>query len=361
LPQISVRGELPTTFGLDFDVDSEYTYFERSESITGSRLDLRPGVRMPLRTAGAYVEPSLSWSYTTYALNNTAAGVEDSPSRSAPIASLDAGLTFERLTGSRQQRLQTFEPRFLYLYVPYRDQTDLPVFDTAEPDLNLVQLFSENRYVGPDRLGDANQLSVGFTTRLLDSNSGRQYLSATAGQAYYFDTPRVVLPNEPVLAYNSSNMVAQLEISAFKDWNVRMGSQWDPHETRSEKGEARVQYSPAHDKVINVGYRFRRDSLEQWEASFAWPVTDTWSSYGGITYSMKDDATIGRFAGFQYSSCCWKVRVVAREYVSSRTGETNSDIQLQLELNGLAGVGSGVDAFLERSIRGYSPLPSEMP
>ncbi len=359
LPQISVRGSLPDTWlGLDASLDSEYTYFDRDDSLTGSRIDLRPGVRLPLQTAGGYIEPAVSWSFTAYDLSNTG-GTDESPTRSAPIASLDAGLTFERPTGSRQQRLQTFEPRLLYLYVPYRDQADLPIFDTAEPDLNLVQLFSDNRYAGPDRLGDANQLSAGFTTRLLDSSTGRQYLSATAGQAYYFDTPRVVLPNEPVTGNVSSNLLAQLEVTAFQDWNVRMGMQWDPHETRSEKGQASIQYAPAHNKVANLGYRFRRDSVEQWDASVAWPLTDTWSSYGGVTYSLEDSTTISRFAGLEYRACCWKVRVVAREYVSSRTGETDSDIQLQLELNGLASLVPGVDAFLERSIRGYSVLPPD--
>lgn len=363
LPQISIAGQFPSAlFGFDAGLETEYTYFQRdSSSVTGSRFDFHPGIKLPLQSAGAFIEPSLSWRYTAYDLDNVAPGAETSPSRSAPIASIDAGLTFERLAGSRQQRVHTFEPRILYLYVPYRDQSSLPVFDTGEPDLNLVQLYRDNRYVGPDRLGDANQLSVGFTTRLLDRESGRQFLSATAGQAYYFDSPRVVLPNEPVLGYKSSNLLAQMEVSAFKNWNARMGVQWDPHETRSEKGEARLQYAPAYNKVANVGYRFRRGSLEQWDASVAWPVTDTWTTYGGMTYSLKDEATINQFAGLEYRSCCWKARIVARKYVSSRTGETDSDVQLQLELNGLASLVPGVDAFLERSIRGYSVLPPATP
>ncbi len=100
-------------------------------------------------------------------------------------------MVFERLFGSRKQRLSTIEPRFMYLYVPYRDQDDLPVFDTEMADLNLVQLFRTNRYVGGDRLGDANQVAIGFTSRWLDADTGEQYIAATVGQAYYFDRPRV--------------------------------------------------------------------------------------------------------------------------------------------------------------------------
>ena len=118
------------------------------------------------------------------------------PTRTAPILSLDAGLVFEREAGERRQFVHTLEPRLRYTWIPFRDQDDLPLFDTALPDLNLVQLFRTNRYVGADRLGDANELAAGLTTRLLRAENGQQYLTATIGQRFYFESPRVVLPGE---------------------------------------------------------------------------------------------------------------------------------------------------------------------
>lgn len=365
LPQVSAYGEwddLP--FGLTAAVDTEAAYFTRSESVTGGRFDVSPSVRMPLRRPGFHVEPSARWRYTTYDLEDTDPLQDSTPSRSLPEYSLDIGLAFERYWGSRQQRLQTLEPRLMYVYVPYRDQSDLPLFDTTAADLNLVQLFRSNRYVGLDRVSDTNQLSVGITTRLFDSEDGRQFISATLGQAKYFEPTRTRLPGETVDDTGSSDLIGELDITAFQDWNVRLGVQWDQGETRSERGDALIQYSPAPDRVINLGYRFRRagsfsgDAVEQIDASFAWPVAQQWSLYGRMVYSLEDDASIENFAGLEYRSCCWGLRLVARRYVSNREGETEDSILLQLELNGLSNVGEHADAFLERSIRGYSPRSS---
>jgi LPS-assembly protein len=358
LPQIAVRGLFPDLdFGLTADLGGEFVNFDREEGVVGRRIDVWPQFRLPLRAPGMYVEPAASWRYTAYDLDETAPGADRRPSRSMPVFSVDSGLTFERPSGSRDQRLITLEPRIFYLYVPYRDQSALPIFDTGVPDLNLFQLFRSNRYVGPDRFGDANQLSFGLTTRMFDQATGRQLLSASVAQAFFFDQPRVTLPDEPPETDDWSDIVALLELTAYDNWNVNMGIQWDPAQTRSERGEIRLQYQPRYDSVVNLGYRFRRDSVEQIEGSVAWPVARDWSVYARMVYSLQDERTLERLFGFEYRACCWRLRLVSRRYVSSRTGESDSSIQLQLELNGLSSVGVAADAFLEHSIRGYSARP----
>jgi LPS-assembly protein len=261
----------------------------------------------------------------------------------------------------------------MYLYVPYRNQDDLPVFDTGTPDLNLVQLFRTNRFVGPDRLGNANQLTYGVTSRLLNADTGQQFISATVGQAYYFDRPLISLPGEVLEDPETSDIVAELDLRAYADWNVRMGLQWDPGDTRSEKGEVQLQYQPDYDRVVNLGYRFRRgnlqqpsdslafrpDDLEQVDGSVAWPVSHDWSVYARMVYSLEDEKSLDRFVGLEYRSCCWRLRLVGRRYVRDRTGDLDTSVLLQLELNGLSNVGVGADAFLERSIRGYSTSPPD--
>jgi LPS-assembly protein len=364
LPQLAVRAAFPDQFAnLQFGLDMElgnFTHNYDDRLTTGWRMDVAPEIRWPLRGAGVYLEPAASWRYTSYRLDDTGPSLlERSPSREAPIASVDGGLIFERPAGSRGQRIATLEPRFMYLYVPFRDQTDLPVFDTATADLNLVQLFRTNRYIGADRLSDANQISIGVTSRLLDADTGKQFISGTIGQAYYFDEPRVALPGEVLDDPEFSDLIAELDITAFGDWNVGMGVQWDPSETRSEKGDVQVQYKPAFDRVVNVGYRFRRGNIEQVEGSVAWPIGEDWSAYGRLVYSLEDHTSLDQFAGLEYRSCCWRIRAVARRYVSDRTGDTDTSFLLQLELNGLSSVGVGADAFLERSIRGYSAGPPE--
>jgi LPS-assembly protein len=355
LPQLGIRGYFPgQPYGLTFGVDGEFSNFVRNDGVTGLRFDIAPEIRMPLRGSGIYLEPAASWRYTTYDLDDIEPGADTNPHRSAPVLSVDGGMTFERNVGEQGRRLQTFEPRFMYLYVPYRNQDHLPVFDTGEPDFNPVQLFRTNRYLGPDRLSNANQVSIGVTSRLLDSNTGQQFIAGTIGQAYYFDEPMVSLPGVPLDDTESSDIVAELDLTAYENWNIRMGVQWDPGDSYSEKGDVHVQYRPAPDRVINAGYRFRRDNIEQVDSSVAWPIGNRWSAYARMVYSLEDDTTLDQFAGFEYRACCWRLRFVGRRYVSNRDGDIDTSFLLQLELNGLSSVGVGADAFLERSIRGYS-------
>lgn len=358
VPRLVARGLYEKgPLGLTYALDGEAVYFPRDEGVTGGRVDVEPGISWPVTGPGYYFVPRGAYRYTQYELGSVPEPGDNNPSRSAPIGSIDAGMIFERPAGERAQRLLTFEPRVLYLYVPFRDQADLPVFDTALPDLNIVQLFRRNRYVGADRLSDSNQLSAGATARLIDVENGRQYLSATLGQAWYFDAPRVTLPAEPAVVREYSNLVGEIDLTAYQDWNLSLGIEWNPDATQSEKGELSIQYRPAPDRVMNAGYRFRRGLIEQADASIAWPVARRWNVYAGAVYSLRDETLIEEFAGLEYGSCCWKLRAVYRQYVSSRTGERDSSIAVQLELSGLSNVGVPADAFLEGAIRGYSRPP----
>lgn len=242
-----------------------------------------------------------------------------------------------------------------YTYIPFRDQTDLPIFDTALPDLNLVQLFRGNRYVGADRLGDANELAAGLTTRLLRAESGQQYLTATIGQRFYFESPRVVLPGEVAETRNASNLVGDIELTAWRNWSARVAVEYDAEESNTLRGEASVQYRLRPDTVVNLGYRYREGLLEQWDAAVAWRLSPAWQVFARQVYSTREDESIDRFAGFEYGGCCWRARLLARNYVSNRTGESDNSVLLQVELTGLSSVGTRNDTFLERGIRGYSP------
>jgi LPS-assembly protein len=356
VPRIYARGDWLTsgTLPLNYGFDTEFVLFQHSDTVQGWRFNASPQVALDFQGAGYFLRPAAGIDTTRYQLQHLPPGADRSPGRTLPMFSLDAGLQFERDSGRRGQRRMTLEPRLMYLYVPYRDQADLPVFDTAEPDLNWVELFRTNRYTGIDRISDANQLATGFTTRLFSARTGTRFLSMTVGQAFYFSTPRVVLPDEPPLAGHRSDLIAQVELQAFKNWTVSSGVQWDEQESRTGKGDAQVRYQPEARSVVNLGYRYQRDRQEQVDFSTAWPVSDQWRIYGRTVYSLRDTKSIEQLAGFEFSSCCWNVRAVARDYVSRRSGERDRSIFLQLELKGLSSVGQAADAFLENAIRGYS-------
>jgi LPS-assembly protein len=363
VPQLQVRANFPDQpYGLTYGMDLEVDNFTHNLGVnpTGWRVDAVPEIRMPLRANGLYLEPAAAFRYTTYSLDGVAPGQDEAPSRAQPILSVDGGLVLERESGSRRQRLQTLEPRFKYLYVPFRNQSDLPVFDTVLPDLNLVELFRTNRYVGPDRQSDANQVAIGLTSRLLNAETGEQFISATIGQAYYFATPQVRLPNEVLPPGGYSDFVAELDVRAYRNWNIGMGVQWTPSETQTQRADVHLQYRPRHDQVANFGYRFRRGTLEQIEGSIGWPVSDQFSAYARMVYSLKDEKSLDQFAGLEYRACCWRVRAVARRYVTNRTGDRDTAFLLQLEFNGLSNVGVAADAFLERAIQGYSFRPPDL-
>jgi LPS-assembly protein len=365
VPRIAVSADygLGAAELVHYGIDSELVDFQRATGVTGWRADLTPAVSLDLTGPGYFLRPALAWRATQYQLANLAPGAARSPSRTVSIASLDAGLVFERDAGSSADRKLTLEPRVLYLDVPYRNQDQLPVFDSALPDLNPVELFRTNRYVGADRVSDANQLSAGVTSRLLDAHDGRQFLAATLGQAYYFETPRVTLPGELPSTEKRSNFVAQLAVTAFRHWSADAGVQWDPQTQSSERTQVNLQYKSARDSVINLGYRYERAVFEQVELSGAWPIRSRWNVFVRDVYSLRDHYGLERFAGFEYRACCWRVRLGARRYVnshdSSRPQETG--IWLQLELAGLASVGSASDVSLTETIRGYTPLEATTP
>ena len=340
---------------LRYGLDSEVVNFDRETGVTGWRVDLMPTASLNLDGPGYFLRPALAWRTTHYELNNSTPGESRAPSRTLPLASFDTGLLFEHDSGSPGQRKLTLEPRVLYLYVPYRNQDNLPLFDTALPDLYPVELFRTNRYVGADRVGDADQVSVGLTSRLLDARDGRQFLAVTFGQTYYFQNPRVRLPDEMVRTDKRSDFVAQVALTAFRNWGADLGLQWDPQSSSSERAHVNLQYKRAGEQVVNIGYRFERGTLEQAEVSGAWPVSRSWNAFVRGVYSLRDDKALERFVGFEYRACCWRARFGGRRFVSTHAGSQDTGVFLQLELTGLASVGSASDAFLTEAIRGYAP------
>jgi len=351
---LMARGYWPDLMlGLSAGLDSELVRFERNLGVTGTRLNVAPRLSLPLGNPGIYLTPTLEWEFTGYTLENTLPGEETNPSRNTPIFSLDSGLVLDRYTGGKRNLISTLEPRMQYVYIPYKRQDDLPIFDTGVPDFNLVQLFRQDRFAGPDRVGDTNHLGAGLTSRLLDPDNGRQYLSATIGGQYYFENQRVTLPGVTPEERNSSDLFAELDFGFFNRWSLGLATQWQPTERVSQKNVVRIQYKPKDDRVINLGYRMQRDELEQTDLSFSWPVGQNWNAVGRWNYSLPDGKTLDSLVGLEYESCCWAIRLVTRRYIASRSGDRDSSIMLQFNFKGLSNLGSPVEKVLAMGILGY--------
>jgi LPS-assembly protein len=353
LPRLVAIGHWQGTSGFGSEVSSELVDFQRRTGPTGWRGWVQPGVEYNYVQPGFYVRPYAGWNLTAYDLQD-APTTDATPSRNMPILSLDSAMQLERITGSGSARLLTLEPRVKYVYIPYRDQSTLPVFDTDLPDPNFVSLFSDNRFVGPDRIGDANEVTMAVTTRMLEASTGQQYLSATIGQAVQFTQSRVTLPGEPLDTSKRSDLVADIDLTAYRHWNLHYDLAWNPQSSLTEKSLLSLQYLRSGTQVINLGYRFTRGTVDQADASAAWPVGRHWDVYARSVYSFLDKQWVDNFAGFQYHESCWGMRFVVRDAITNRTGTRQTSWYLQLELRGLSNVGSGADSFLHASIQGYS-------
>jgi LPS-assembly protein len=354
LPQVAVNGYWPNNpLGFEYRLQSELAYFNRDTGTTGLRANLRPQVAVPLRFGALSVDSSAAFDYTAYSLDKTTPGATQSPSRSLPIYSVSIATMLERAWGKDSVWLQSIEPRVQFVHVPYEDQSDMPVFDTIQPDFDIVQLFRTNRYVGLDRLGDTDQLNVGITTRLMRSADGSQVLTATVGETRYFSTRDVTLPGEDPSDDSSSDYIAELGMNINNRWNLDLGYQWDSDENVTRMAEARVMYKPAPNKIVNVSYRYRRDSLRELDITGAWPISDRWSFVGRYDYSLLDNQVLESFFGLEYSTCCWGLRLVTQRNLTSRDGDSDTAVTLQLLLKGFGGPGSRPEQLLDRGTLGY--------
>ena len=356
LPRAFGRWEQPLQDWLSAGVDAEAVRFHHPERPGGGRLDVKPWISMPLQGNSWFITPKLAWRYTGYQLDDAlVAGTGgNSPSRSLPIASFDAGVFFDRSTTiGGTSYLQTLEPRLYYLNVPYRDQDHLPLFDTRPMTFSWGQLFRDNRYTGADRQTDANQLTVAVSTRLLRQSDGREKFSASLGQIRYFDESRVTVPGEVPVERGKSAWVGDASWAVNDRWSIGGSYQWDPKFRRKDLASLRTRYLIGDDGIANFGYRYRRDLLEQVDFNFLYPVNPSWSVVGRYYYSLHDDQLLEGFAGVQWDSCCMAARVVVRRYLHNRMGDLGNSIQLELELKGLGSAGPDTESRLRRAILGY--------
>jgi len=207
--------------------------------------------------------------------------------------------------------------------------------------------------VGADRIADTDQTSLGFTTRIIDNETGRERFSATFGQIRYHSAQGVNLPGTATVNEGTTEYLAEVGMRLYGNWNLNAAYQWNEDTRTTTRAEARLQYRPGKGRLLNIAYRFRRGSLEQTDVSAVLPVGGRWNLVGRHNFSLRDKTNLESFAGIEYDACCWRLRVVGRRYVSRRTGEVDNSVALQLELKGLTSVGDPADKLLERGILGY--------
>jgi len=361
LPQLLASGARQNVYGFDWQVAGELSNFRHPVLPNGQRFIVYPTLSFPMRQSYGYVIPKIGYHFTRYNLSDNAVGLE-SDSRAVPISSLDAGLFFERpMTWGTRAFLQTLEPRLYYLNVAFRDQTKLPNFTTAETDFNFQRIFAENRFVGGDRIGDANQLTLALTSRLIESATGLERFKAGFGQVYYFTPPRVTL-TETTAGNKYSDILGFASSQMSPSVSVDLGWQYTPNLSRSEKVTVAARYSPEPGSIVNAAYRYARgvvdpvdpnfSGIQQVDLSTQWPVLRNVSALARWNWSIKDRKLLEGLAGFEYNAGCWQVRAVAHRFITA-TQTYSTSFQIQLELSGLTRIGINPLETIRQNITGY--------
>jgi LPS-assembly protein len=355
VPQLSFNTSVNNIAGLiDTALPAEFVHFRHQTLVEGTRAGLNPTFSLPLLTSGWFLTPKAGIRQVSYSLNQTSSGQQETPQVAIPWFSADTGLIFEREARFFGESLtQTLEPRLFYVNVPYRNQDQLPIFDTALADFNFPQLFSENRFTGGDRFGDANQATLALTSRFLNQN-GQEAFRATLGQRYYFRDERVGLtPTSPLRTSLESDVLASVGGRLFRHWTFDSTMQYNRFDQRTERFTASVRYNPELAKVVNASYRFSRETLRQIDLSAQWPISAGWYGVGRYNYSFLDKRLLEGLAGVEYNAGCWVFRaVVQRLQAAAQVAATG--FFLQLEFNGVGQIGTD-DAvtLLSRNVPGY--------
>lgn len=342
------------------NVKGGYGRFEAPDQLSGDRLHFWPTLGYRFGNIGASLTPRVALDAVRYWLAQPVAhGDSTAPGMVDPVYDVDARLRFDRLFG-RGRWLQTFEPRLFYLYVPYRNQNDFPVFDTSEAPFDTLQVFSTNRFLGSDRLENANQLAAGFTSRLFRGDSGQEVASFTLGQIFYFQPRRVTLPGQTAVDNPRSAYAAEARVNLGASWSGYAAGEWDPYHDIVENSDVGVEYHPRTNEVFNLGYTYEYGTLDQTNLSFALPLNRRWSIVGLWDYSIFGHTTLETFAGVQYDTCCWIFRILDRRFVVpaangslTNGAQTNSAVYFELTLKGLGSLGHTLISFLRQDIEGY--------
>jgi LPS-assembly protein len=300
-----------------------------------------------------FFEPGLQLAFTDYQLEDNPG--DDSIQRTLPTLDIDSGLVFERVAGSEDQLLQTLEPRLYYLYTPYDNQDDIPDFDTSLNARTYNNLFRNNRFTGADRIGDANQVTLGLTSRIYKKEGGDELMNARIGQALYFEDRRVSLDGSRDDA-SRSDAIAELDVSPNSNWKMSARLVYSEEQDKLSDKDFSVGYRDDR-LVANLGYYFTEDELEQGLASMVYPLNERWTFVAKYHYSLQYRKPVENLLGVTYESCCWGLKILA-----SQTGqdfedfdETTNSIYFELTFKGLGQAGEDIDKQLSVAIPGYDP------
>ncbi len=378
LPQLSSTYARTNIGGFDYSINVDYTRFQsdsaRTAQANGERAYSLMQLSYPMSAPAGYLKPKLQWHATSYQFDSALGNGDNVASRVVPTFSLDSGLVFERDTTLFGRDLrQTLEPRAFYVRTPFRDQSFLPNYDSGANDFNLATIYTENAFVGNDRISDSNLLTMGVTTRFLNPDTGAESARLGVAQRLRFTDQNVTLPGALPAADRISDLLLGSSIRWNPSWTFDGTVQFNPTTEQSNRSTLGARYNPGSYRTVTLAYRYQRDLSEQLDIGWQWPINDLWGdrgqylgaglgqgdgrwySVGRLNYSMNESKLVDSVVGFEYDAGCWLSRVVLERLQTSAI-TASQRIMFQLEFVGFSRLGVNPLKSLKDNIPNYQNL-----
>ncbi len=322
LPQISFHSyQNNISPYLEADLFSELSVFASDDYKNDSavRLHIEPTLRMPINFSAGSLQGEFKLMHTMYQQSD-ANEQNKSISRTLPQLRITGNVNFEReVKFFGEGLLQTLEPQIQYLYVPYKDQSEINLYDTALLRDDYAGLFRARGFSGLDRILDANQLTIGMTTRIKDMNN-KESLKLSIGQTYYFKQSQLTLDSnnttqDAMQRFNSSALAGEIDFNFNNQWHFSQALQLDDNHTKINQSKLTVDYRISDSKLVQFSHRFIKDinnsKINQLGLKMVWPIDEKWTVVGNFYRDLNLNRTIDRFIGLQYESCCWAIQFKA--------------------------------------------------
>ena len=384
---------LPTGPATTFSAD--YTRF--SYNIAGNLPVTAPGVysqadrtvikgamALPQVTPGYYITPKVSFQSNMYnATPFVTGGAPVAQGFTIPTFSLDSALAFERDASELKgffgrDMLLTMEPRAFYVYTPYQSQAQTPLFDTADAGFGVSQIFSENTFIGNDRVADNNAATLGLTSRMIEANTGAERANVTIAQKQQFTGQRVGLNGtilnpttySDTLGSGSVRLLGNFSADVFGQYNTQLnkfvqttvGGSWRPTQGRSLNFGYRNVWSPPVQASIQNNQTFTPSSTttDQYNISGQWPLTREVSVLGRWGYDALTTKTLNTLVALEWSRDCWTFRG-AYSQVLNTSQITTTQVLFQVEFKGFGSAGSNPVDIMKLNVPGYMPTSKPIP
>ncbi|MDB2386204.1 LPS assembly protein LptD [Shewanella sp.] len=388
MPQFNFNYHNPEHWnGFELGFMSEATHFEHQDKdyVTATRLHMEPSISYPIYGPAGSLTSEVKLLQTNYWQDNissqSTSQLDSTVNRTLPQLRIHGQINFERLTNYFNSNYrQTLEPQFQYLYVGYEDQSNIGIYDTAQLQEDYNGLFRDRRFSGLDRIADANQLTLGLTTKLFNEGN-REIFKFSLGQIIYFTNSRVGQQNvkgsnDTYLTNTSSSaLAAELTAQLYSDWFISGAIQYDTKEHENKMSEVTLDYRSGTNKLLQASYRYVPDLLntnnntsvdiQQAGLRGAWPINDSLYLVGNWYYDLNEKRSVETYTGFQYEACCWAVRLsyhyrIKTNYIDENNPvndtreQFESGVYLNFVIKGLGGSGPlGVSDMLDDGIFSY--------